>query len=449
MSARPHVFHLHAVTPSYTCSRGASIDPRFDRGGESAYDLAHDEARPVTDVEYRALRERCGRLAATGAVLRALPRERIADAIARACRKIAEPGPDTTAVDLLARVTSLSPEMVRWALANNVGTLTVEEALAAMPDARDGVVPSRLTIAVLAGNVFSAALAAIALPLLAKSPVLAKASSREDVFPRLFAAALREADPDVAASLEIVAFRGGDERLEGALFSQADVVLVYGSDSTLADVRARLPATTSFVAHGHGLGAIFVPASVRDVGSIVDAIAIDVAAYDQRGCLSPHVILCEHGVDTRGLAGALAERGLAKLARSLPRGPLPVEAGAAQLQWRAVGATRGEMFEGDGYAVTHEGSNAIRLSPGYRNVSIVDVESTAELFTRLAPFGVHLKALGIAGSAGDRKRVREGLPPPLAPRITPVGAMQTPRFSSHADGQPPWFGLVRFGSDDA
>jgi hypothetical protein len=405
----------------------------------------------MTDVEYRALRERCGRLAATGSTLRALPRERIAEAIARACRSIAEPGPDATSIELLARVTGLSVEMVRWAFAHNVGTLTAAEALAAMPVAREGVslVPSRLTIAVLAGNVFTASLAAIALPLLAKSPVLAKASSREDVFPRLFAAALREADPEIAASLEVVAFRGGDDRLKGALFSQADVVLVYGSDSTLADVRARLPATTSFVAHGHGLGAIFVPASVREVDSIVDAVAMDVAAYDQRGCLSPHVILCERGSDARGLASALAERGLAKLARTLPRGALPVEAGAAQLQWRAVGATRGEIFEGDGYAVTYEGSNAIRLSPGYRNVSIVDVESWSDLAARLAPFGAHLKALGVAGSADDRRRAREGLPPPLAPRVTPVGAMQTPRFSSHADGQPPWFGLVRFAAGDA
>jgi hypothetical protein len=403
----------------------------------------------MTDVEYRALRERCARLTATGATLRSLPPERIAGAIAAACRSIAEPA-DRTTVDLLSKITGLGVEMVRWALSKNVGTLTADEALAAVPESRDGlyVVPSRLTVAVLAGNVFTASLAALALPLLARSPVVAKASSREDVFPRLFAAALREADPDVGASLEVITFRGGDERLEGALFSQADVVLVYGSDSTLADVRARLPATTTFVAHGHGLGAIFVPASIADVGSIIDPIAMDVAAYDQRGCLSPHVILCERGADARGLASALAERGFAKLARMLPRGSLSVEAGAAQLQWRAVGATRGEIFEGDGYAVTHEGTNAIRLSPGYRNVSIVDVESLDDLFARLLPFGVHLKALGVAGTAADRRRIRAELPAPLAPRVCAVGEMQTPRFSSFADGQPPWCGLVRFSRDD-
>ena len=76
------------------------------------------------------------------------------------------------------------------------------------------------------------------------------------------------------------------------------------------------------------------------------------------------------GASGRRVAGALAEA-LAAMGRRFPRGPLPADVGAQQLQWRGVGAARGELFEGDGYAVSYEGRGALRLGPGYRNVWVL------------------------------------------------------------------------------
>jgi hypothetical protein len=345
--------------------------------------------------------------------------------------------------------------MVDWALAHQVAIVTpaaLMRAAAAIAPSHAGDVPAcaRLAVVVLAGNVFTAGLRAVALPLLARVPVVAKASSRDDVFPRILRAALARTDPEVAESLDVVTFTGGATPLEDALFAQADVVSVFGSDTTLAEIRARLPATTTFVPHGHGIGAVFVPASaLRDetaAAELADRVALDVAAFDQRGCLSPHAVWVERGstVPARELARLIADRGLARLAGELPRGSLPTATGGAQVQWRGVAAARGELFERDGYAVSWEGDGPLRLSPGWRNVSVLECADATDLGRRLAPLGMHLKALGVASDAAGRRVLAAHLPPPLAPRVSAPGAMQTPPIDALADGHSPWTGLVRW-----
>ena len=140
----------------------------------------------------------------------------------------------------------------------------------------------------------------------------------------------------------------------------------------------------------------------------------------------------------------LAEHGLRSLATTLPRGALPVEAGAAQVQWRGVAAARGELFEGDGFAASFEGKGTLRLSPGFRNVALLECASIDELCARIAPLGRHLKAIGVAGAREDLDRIARALPSPLAPRICAAGRMQTPPLDGRADGMPPWHGLVRW-----
>jgi hypothetical protein len=347
--------------------------------------------------------------------------------------------------------------MVDWALRTNVATAT-PDALFTLLRTRRGPLaeprnlasPPRLVVVWLAGNVFTASLRGLFLPLLAGAPVVAKASSRDDVFPRLLAQVLEEVDPPLAGSLAVVVFEGGNEQVQDALLTQSDAVAVYGSDATLASIRARIPSTTQFIPHGHGLGAVYLPSDAledeRAARRAAEQVALDVAAFDQRGCLSPHAVWVERGAgaDARTFARLLAEHGLKPLARSLPRGALPTSAGAAQLQWRGVAAARGELFEGDGYATSYEGESSLRLSPGWRNVSVLDCGGPDDLARRLQPLGHHLKAIGVGGRLEHRTRVARRLPAPLAPRISAIGEMQTPPMDSLADGESPWAGLTRW-----
>ncbi len=66
-----------------------------------------------------------------------------------------------------------------------------------------------------------------------------------------------------------------------------------GSDETLAAIRAQLPVKTRFLGYGHRVSFGFVAGEVL-YGSNAKKIAVraadDVVAWNQLGCLSPHVI---------------------------------------------------------------------------------------------------------------------------------------------------------------
>jgi len=404
------------------------------------------------------LQEVAAEVKGAASALRAASSARVIDALANAARRLVEAGEGEEALGLLAQSSGLSEPMVRWALRHAV-ELMDEEALTSLlknlgPAPGYSAAPATLHTIILAGNVFTAALKPVAVSLLARSPVLAKASSKDDVFPRLLKAALREVDEELSSAYGVVTFPGGSERLEDTMIAQADVVSVYGSDHTIAEIRRRLPATTHFVAHGHGLGAIYVPkealADSTTAEEVAEAVALDVAAYDQRGCLSPHAVWVEAGgvVGAEELARMIASTGLERLRSTLPRGPLPTEVGAVQVQWRGVALTRGELFEGDGYGVSFENAGPFRLSPGYRNVSVLECAGVDELGACLRPLGVHLKALGVAGGPEVRERTGRLLPAPLAPRIYEVGTMQKPPLHSLADGLWPAAGIMRLRQID-
>jgi hypothetical protein len=400
------------------------------------------------------VRRRAAEALATASVLRAMDQELVINALSGACLDLADP---TSAIGseartLLTRSTGLSREMVDWGLETSCGEVSrgALTTLSRTITSPDGAILTRARLlgVILSGNVFTASLRAIVLPLFARIPVVAKASSRDDVFPLLLRRAIEARSAELAASLEVMTFRGGETQLEDALFAQADVVAAYGSDATLGEIRGRLPATTAFVPHGHGLGAIWIPESAVHDEDVVRRAALDVAAYDQRGCLSPHAIWVNADADTaRGFARDLFEA-LGELEAKLPRGTLPIDRGSSQLQWRGVATARGDLFEGSAHAVSFEGDAPLRLSPGHRNVSVLTAVDEDDFGRRLIPLGIHLKALGVAGPAASRRAFARRLPPPLSPRVSDVGSMQTPPLSSLADGSSPWMGIVRFTQVD-
>jgi hypothetical protein len=348
--------------------------------------------------------------------------------------------------------------MVHWALESALGPLTganllaLEQALPAPHPGAQRVRAGQLCALVLAGNVFTAVARALAMPLLFGMPVLAKASSHDAAFARLLRRALQEADPELGEAVQLTVFGADAESELHALLERADVVSAYGSDDTLQRLRARLPATVDFVAHGHGLGAAFVDqralADEDSAASHASALAFDVAAYDQRGCMSPLVAWVREGAPVSPERfGELVFEALGRLAKTLPRGPLPLEAAAAQLNFRGVAALRGTLLEGDGYSVCCEGASALRVGPGYRNLQLLGIAGASGLGARLAPLGVHLKCLGVAGVA-DLSELLSALPARVAPRVCPLGRMQTPPLTPLADGLPVWAGLVRFAERD-
>ena len=403
-----------------------------------------------------ALRALATRVIDAGAVLHEAGGERraawLATAFARLARSAGDIGSDTCR--LLAESSGLSEPMIAWALETTLGPLTFESlyALEGAPVPPRGRAararPGRLCAVVLAGNVPVAAARAVGIPLLFGWPVMCKAASDDDVLARLFEAALIESDASLGAAYRVVQF-GADDEVQAALrLEQADAVSVYGSDGTLQAIRARVAPTTTFIGHGHGLGAALIARQAledRDHARVAArGLALDTAAYDQRGCLSPHFAWVERGGEvTPAEFASLVYEELGVLGASLPRGRLPVPAASAQLSWRGIAAMRGSLHEGEGFAVSFEEAGPLRVSSGYRNLQVLSLDDVSQLTQQLAPLGVHLKCLGLAG-VRDPSTLLPILPPRVAPRLCAVGHMQRPDGHAAQDGLAPWDGLVRW-----
>lgn len=365
------------------------------------------------------------RVRSASSALQALSMEERVRAIASACAALR--APDAELVRMLSASSGLSEPMTRWALDTTFAAFG-EHALRAL--AQTARPSARAVAAVLAGNVLTAAARPMLLPLLAGVPVVAKASSRDDALPHAIARALSAAHPLLGMACAVATFGHGDVARLDALLAGADCVQVLGSDEAVAAVRERMRSDQTLIGRGHGLG-LGVVLAATELERAAAAFARDIAAYDQRGCLSPHAILVE-GDDAR--AEVFAQTLHQALARELPRGAVPADAAAEQLQWRGVAAARGVLHIGDTHAISCEHGAPLRPSPGYRNAGVYTLESAAELEQRISPFSRFLKALGIAGFTAAL--------PALAPYTCAAGSMQTPPLEAPLDALRPLAGFA-------
>lgn len=371
-----------------------------------------------------------GRLRELGPAL-SMPPVRAARSLAASLARLRHDG---ALVERIALSAGLHPTMVRWGLESTLETAT-EDVLTRLADSVSwgGASPTRMAAVILAGNVFTACVRAVVTPLLFGVPVMVRSSSRDDALVQALVTAL---DPPFDEAALVVSFPRDDVSRTRALLRHADTAHVYGSDDTIHDVRAAAPPHTLVVPHGHGLGVGFAVGAAD-----AHAFALDVAAYDQRGCFSPHVVY------VMGDAGAFAEalfEALEEIEIRMPRGPAPEHILAAQMQWRGSVAALGALHEVPAFAVGVEQDTPLSAGPGWRNVLIREVTDEVDFLDHIRPLGAHLKAIGVAGE--DPTVVARMLPyaPGLVPRVCRAGTMQMPPFDLHAEGLEPWHGLLRF-----
>ncbi|TNF62619.1 MAG: hypothetical protein EP303_03720 [Deltaproteobacteria bacterium] len=379
-----------------------------------------------------------------GGVLRAATLEERADWLAEAALTLereAHHGSKT-----LSEATGLSAPMVEWAARTTLGTIRRDAMLALAQEAR-GRSPIAMLSVVLAANVFTASVRGIVVPLLLGVPVLVKASSREALFPVMLRDALRRIDSRLGASMDVVAFGGGDLECEAALVTLAEAVSVYGSDETVEAIAARL-GDIPLVAHGHGVSVAYCGADALakvPIGDTIADLSLDICAYDQRGCLSPQLVYIEETTQSSAehFARRLADEGLGPMSKTLPRGPLPLSIGAAQAQWRGIAEVEGTLIRGHDYAVAIRPPQPIRWSPGFRNVTLVPVRGLDEAVRAMEPIGTNLKCVGADSVSLPEVQARLAASPVLSAYACTTGTMQTPSLNAPADGHPIWHGLFQ------
>lgn len=306
-----------------------------------------------------------------------------------------------------------------------------------------------LIVHICASNVPSPTLASMVFGLMARSAQFIKCSQKTSLFPRLLAHSLHEVEPKLGACIEIAEWPGGDGTLEAVVFHEADCITATGSDETLQAIRGRLPGQARFLGYGHRVSFAYVAAdqlTSLSAGRVAAAAAADIAAWNQLGCLSPHVLYVEHGgrITPEEFAQRLAEE-LASLEALEPRGEVSTEVAASIASRRAFYELRAAhssetrcWFSKDStaWSVIYEADPLFQYSCLHRFVYVKGVRDVSEALHAADPVQGRVSTVGIAAEPRRARKVAMELARWGVPRVCPIGQMQKPPLAWRHDGRP-------------
>ena len=312
-----------------------------------------------------------------------------------------------------------------------------------------------LLVHITAGNLPVSALMSIVLGVLVRSAQFVKCASGAALLPRLFAHSLYEVEPKLGACLELAEWPSGNHTLTDALFSEADCVTATGSDKALEALKLRVPPKTRFLGYGHRVSFGFVCGKMLfglNSRRVVGQAATDVVAWNQLGCLSPHVIYVEAGgeLSAEQFADALAEELEAREA-SEPRGELPTDAAAAIASRRSIYEVRAahspdtrhwSSRNSTAWTVVYEADPRFQLSCLNRFVYVKGVKDLTEALQSADSVRGQVSTVGLAAPEHQAQEMATALARWGVTRVCPLGRMQAPPLTWRHDGRPALGDLV-------
>jgi hypothetical protein len=299
------------------------------------------------------------------------------------------------------------------------------------------------------GNLPNPALTEMVLGLLARSAQFVKCASGAAFLPRLFAHSIYEAEPKLGACIEVAQWKGGNDALESALFAEADCAIATGSDEMLAAVRQRIPGGARFLGYGTrvSFGYVTRDALDRQPRIVAQRAATDVTAWDQLGCLSPHVIYVEDtGVGMGEAFAILLAEELEEREKSHPRGVLDEEsaAGIARrrsfYEVRAAHSPETRMWASPAstaWTVVLENDPRFQASCLNRFIYVKTVADLAQALQGAEMVRERTSTVGLASTEGQTPDLARHFARWGAKRVCPLGRMQNPPLGWRHDGRPP------------
>ncbi|MEP7126828.1 MAG: acyl-CoA reductase [Byssovorax sp.] len=308
----------------------------------------------------------------------------------------------------LATTSGLSREGIELALIEHLETAIGDGEMVSLLAAVEAAPRCQV---ILAANVCTAALRALALALAAAPVVSIRPSRRDPGLGPIFAREL------------------GMALTEDAAAAPGDALHVYGSDATIAAVRGSAAPGVLVRGHGTGLGIAIVSVEV-DLAGAARALAADVIPFDQRGCLSPRFALVEGDAERAAAFAAALHEALGDLGARVPRGPVDDATRAAIALHGAAIDALGERYVGPGHLVGLDPSpRALLLPPAARVVEVVPARAidAARLLGSWARFVTTI------GEAGPGALLDAALALAPGARRARLGRMQRPPLDGPVD----------------
>ena len=299
-----------------------------------------------------------------------------------------------------------------------------------------------------AGNVPGLPLWSLISGLLVKAGNIGKVPSTEPLMASWFAHIIAEIDPKLGQCLAVVWWKGGDVDREQALLNQADLVMAYGNNDTLHQIRDRTPITTRCLTYSHKVSFGMVSKAALDTGKaweVAHQAAYDIVRYDQQGCYSPHLFFVEQGgaVTPQEFAQYIANE-LDCFEEKFPRRSLTIEEASGVAAWRQSEEMKSFFAENnavmgdanDAWSVAYsEAEEDLAPSGLNRTAKVISVKQLDDVPARIAPYKAFLQTVGIAAAPEELQRLAGMLGAVGVTRISALEHMTAPEAGWHHDGR--------------
>ena len=291
---------------------------------------------------------------------------------------------------------------------------------------------------------------------LLKASCLGKVATGEPTFAPLYLKTIEEIDPELAKSMAVLYWRGGEEEIEEAAFDQADAVIMFGGVEACESLRKKIPRGVKALLHGHKLGFGIIGRkrlSHQRLEELAASVAYDCSMFDQQACLAPHIYYVEAGgqVTPKEFCRTLAEA-MERLNLKMPRGKIsPGEASTihqlrAKYEFRELNNEEVLLLaspHGTDWTIVYEKDpGTFSPSPLNRFIRIYGVEDIFQILPSLESIAPYLQNAAVAiGDERERDFIRRLGELGLA-RITSPGKMPVPSMMWHHDGVSPLSSLL-------
>ena len=299
-----------------------------------------------------------------------------------------------------------------------------------------------------AGNVPGLPLWSLISGLLVKAGNIGKVSSAEPLMASWFARLIAETDPRLGECIAVTWWKGGDTKCEQALLNQADLVVAYGNNDTLQQIRDHTPITTRCLTYTHKVSFGMVSKSALDpikAWNVAHQAAYDIVRYDQQGCYSPHVFFVEENgaVSPKQFAQYVASE-LDNFQKKFPRRTLTIEESQDVALWKQSEEVktfsddcRAVMGDTDGTWCVSFSETPENLSPSglNRTAKVISVQQLDDVPALISPYKAFLQTVGIAASPEELHRLAGLLGVAGVTRISALEHMTIPEAGWHHDGR--------------
>jgi hypothetical protein len=293
---------------------------------------------------------------------------------------------------------------------------------------------------------------------LLKAACLGKVAAGEPTFAPLYLKTIEEIDPEMAKSMAVLYWRGGEEEIEQAAFHQADAVIMFGGVEACESLREKIPRGVKALLHGHKLGFGIIGRKRlhrQGLEELAASVAYDCSMFDQQACLAPHIYYVEAGgeVSPKEFCRSLAEA-MERLNLKMPRGKIsPGEASAvhqlrAKYEFRELNGEEVLLLaspHGTDWTIVYEKDpGTFSPSPLNRFIRIYGVEDIFQILPSLKSIAPYLQNAAVAIGDEREKELIRRLGELGVARITSPGKMPVPSMMWHHDGIAPLSSLLRW-----